>query len=186
MDMSLSRLQALVMDREDGHAAVHGVAKSRAWLSDWTEVYTERSDYSGWAWYPAGQGQQWRYKLAEYKASQKCTHTHAHGGQVILKYCLKGETFPRYLRSYAVSNFFFRQSPHMRKGRYLLPYVLDFFLTLLLLLVSKFDFSQSPFWPMSLNLRPLVEFRESNKWSFLKFFTRLHIHIQVLISKCIL
>ena len=51
----------------------------------------------------------------------------------------------------------------MRKGRYLLPYVLDFFLTLLLLLVSKFDFSQSPFWPMSLNLRPLVEFRESNK-----------------------
>ena len=186
MDMSLSRLQALVMDREDGRAAVHGVAKSRAWLSDWTEVYTERSDYSGWAWYPAGQGQQWRYKLAQYKASQKCTYTYAHREQVILKYCLKGETFPRYLRSYAVSNFFFRQSPHMRKGRYLLPYVLDFFLTLLLLLVSKFDFSQSPFWPMSLNLRPLVEFRESNKWSFLQFFTRLHIHIQVLISKCIL
>ena len=102
-------------------------------------------------------------KLAQYKTSQKCTHTHAHGEQVILTYCLKGETFPRYLRSYAVSNFFFRQSPHMRKGRYLLPYVLDFFLTLLLLLVSKFDFSQSPFWPMSLNLRPLVEFREYNK-----------------------
>ena len=30
MDMSLSRLQVLVMDREDGRAAVHGVAKSRA------------------------------------------------------------------------------------------------------------------------------------------------------------
>ena len=30
MDMSLSRLQALVMDREDRHAAVHGVAKNRA------------------------------------------------------------------------------------------------------------------------------------------------------------
>ena len=34
MDMSLSRLQALVMDREDRHAAVHGVAKNRTGLSD--------------------------------------------------------------------------------------------------------------------------------------------------------
>ena len=40
MDMSLSELRELVLDREAWRAAIHGVTKSRTLLSDWTELRT--------------------------------------------------------------------------------------------------------------------------------------------------
>ena len=38
LDMSLSKLRELVIDREAWHVAVHGVTKSQTWLSDRTEL----------------------------------------------------------------------------------------------------------------------------------------------------
>jgi len=40
MNMSLSELRELVMDREAWRAVIHGIAKSQTRVSDWTELNT--------------------------------------------------------------------------------------------------------------------------------------------------
>ena len=50
MDMNLSELRELVMDREAWRAAIHGVAKGRTRLSDWTELNWKTSQVNYFTW----------------------------------------------------------------------------------------------------------------------------------------
>ena len=85
MDMSLSELRELVMDREAWHAVIHGVAKNRTRLSDWTEL--------NWSLI----NEKCMFSQCNKEINRK-THFYLNFGQEVSPFLLSSDSFPLTIR----------------------------------------------------------------------------------------
>ena len=69
MDMSLSEIQESVMDREAWRTAIHGVAKNRTWLSNWTELSLQKGDDTHRKLHSGKLYSRWRNKRKAHKSN---------------------------------------------------------------------------------------------------------------------